>query len=69
MVTFWGQSAGAASGAIHMTNIKSAGLFHRVSYTVAVCRLHVRVSYTVAVCRLHVRVSYTVVVCRLHVRC
>lgn len=29
LVTFWGQSAGAVSGAVHMTSIKSAGLFHR----------------------------------------
>ena len=32
LVTYWGQSAGAISGAVHMTSIKSAGLFHRVSY-------------------------------------
>eukprot|EP00731_Ephydatia_muelleri_P030401 Em0021g924a len=29
LVTYWGQSAGAISGAVHMTSIKSAGLFHR----------------------------------------
>jgi len=30
-VTFWGQSAGAISGAVHMTSVQSGGLFHRVS--------------------------------------
>lgn len=30
-VTFWGQSAGAVSGAVHMASIKSAGLFSKVS--------------------------------------
>ena len=29
-VTFWGQSAGAVSGAGHMSSVKSAGLFSKV---------------------------------------
>ena len=29
-VTIWGQSAGAVSVALHMTTVKSSGLFHKV---------------------------------------
>ena len=31
LVTFWGQSAGAVSGAVHMASVRSAGLFSKVA--------------------------------------
>ena len=30
-VTVWGQSAGAVSVAVHVTSVKSSGLFNKVS--------------------------------------
>ena len=36
-VTLWGQSAGAVSGAVHMTSIKSAGLFNKVICYLILC--------------------------------
>ena len=39
-VTFWGQSAGAVSGAVHMNSIKSAGLFSKVATHIHIIHIH-----------------------------